>query len=362
MVLGGTTLMGFGSAFNMVYGPQIEEFTGIRMSWYTSLLIAETEFDFQDVVPFLPWPFEISLFGNFLMLAYVLLEVIILINLLVAMMGTTYDKVSEEKEQQFHLSRGAVLSHYETYAFLPPPLNVVQAILYFMFWLIRFPLYPCRYCLSENKKSCKLPKMEWELLGRQAEKQKALIYKLVQDELKNISKEKPSKPKKENDENEPKNISEEEDESVSDDCTQCVKNFFGSIKNFFVDLWDSIYDNLGVSDEKQKIKRKRYRQTILRYQNAICFHIKLHNNDLEIEKEVKDRAVPKDWQPHEEVSDKTNKTREKRKNSQGQGNRRKSLGLSSKRNEFLKSAKSRKPKPKSNNSPANDDDTKYQLF
>lgn len=305
MVLGGTTLMGFGSAFNMVYGPQIEEFTGIRMSWYTSLLIAETEFDFQDVVPFLPWPFEISLFGNFLMLAYVLLEVIILINLLVAMMGTTYDKVSEEKEQQFHLSRGDVLSHYETYAFLPPPLNMVQALLYFIFLV-------WSWILGRN--------MEWGLLGRQAEKQKALIYKLIRDD---------------------KNSEKTEHDECSCDCScDCskkrVKKFFnqlfGRIKTFFSELWDSIFDNLGVS--KERMEKKSYRQTILRYRNAICFHIKLHNNDLEIEKEVKERAVPKDWKIHEE-SDNTKYTDEKVKDKevdirQSQGQSKKALERSGK--------------------------------
>jgi len=80
-------------------------------------------------------PLAIYWFGDIIMVAYFVLSAILLINLLIAMMSTTYNNLmgdTRRTQGEWRVEFGDHLLHYERFLIIPPPLNLIQ----FMFFLI----------------------------------------------------------------------------------------------------------------------------------------------------------------------------------------------------------------------------------
>uniref|UniRef100_A0A6B2KYF7 Polycystin cation channel PKD1/PKD2 domain-containing protein n=1 Tax=Arcella intermedia TaxID=1963864 RepID=A0A6B2KYF7_9EUKA len=124
-------VVGFASAFNLIYGGSEEIFTGWAPSVFTCVTIAFGDQQFITNDEFLPLP--LAYFGDLMMIVYVVLSVILLVNLLIAMMGSTYGDLMEDSrpiEGEWSVATGEILLHYERFLFLPPPLNILQFFLF----------------------------------------------------------------------------------------------------------------------------------------------------------------------------------------------------------------------------------------
>jgi len=99
---------------------------------------------------FLPLP--IIWFGNAFSIIYYLVSSILLVNLLIAMMGATFDTLQETIRQKWFHLKGELLLHYERFVLMPPPFNTLHLILY------GFGKICCRdYCFVQKR---------WRLIGK----------------------------------------------------------------------------------------------------------------------------------------------------------------------------------------------------
>eukprot|EP01129_Flabellula_baltica_P008750 TRINITY_DN3501_c1_g1_i1.p1 TRINITY_DN3501_c1_g1~~TRINITY_DN3501_c1_g1_i1.p1 ORF type:complete len:1006 (-),score=196.39 TRINITY_DN3501_c1_g1_i1:430-3447(-) len=67
-------------------------------------------------------------FANVMLLIYLLLMLIVLVNLLIAMMGFTYETVINNATEKYRFEFADIVLHYSRRTYLPPPLTVISLI------------------------------------------------------------------------------------------------------------------------------------------------------------------------------------------------------------------------------------------
>ena len=78
------------------------------------------------------------------MWVFSLLGTIILLNLLIAMMGYTYEQVREDKTPAVNFARAQqIYSLAYRYAIIPPPLNILVYTLGLVWWLSEVMVFTC---------------------------------------------------------------------------------------------------------------------------------------------------------------------------------------------------------------------------
>jgi len=135
-------IVGFAAAFNLIYGGIAPELTGFWMAMYTCLTVAYNQQYFVDNDEFVP--LAIYWFGDIIMVAYFVLSAILLINLLIAMMSTTYNNLMGDKRRtqgEWRVEFGDLVLHYERFLIIPPPFNLVQFFLFICAFLFRYKGY-----------------------------------------------------------------------------------------------------------------------------------------------------------------------------------------------------------------------------
>jgi len=124
-------ILGFSAAFNLIYGGIVTEFTGFGIAIFQCINIAYNQQFFITNDEFVQLPIHWA--GDILMVIYLVLSAILLVNLLIAMMSTTYNELMQEDkpiEGQWSVAHGDLLLHYERFPFFPPPFLFIQAIIF----------------------------------------------------------------------------------------------------------------------------------------------------------------------------------------------------------------------------------------
>jgi len=90
-------------------------------------------------------PLPIHWFGDLFMFVYYTLSAILLVNLLIAMMGSKFNDLMEDSslsdkriDGEWWYEMGKLLIYYERFPFLPTPFNIIQIIVVII-------IYPMRY-------------------------------------------------------------------------------------------------------------------------------------------------------------------------------------------------------------------------
>uniref|UniRef100_A0A6B2KZ16 Uncharacterized protein n=1 Tax=Arcella intermedia TaxID=1963864 RepID=A0A6B2KZ16_9EUKA len=143
-------ICGFTAAFDIVFAGKIMEYSGYKTSFYTTLRMSLGDVTYTDSKTLFP-NLPLTLFGLSLIVIYVLICVILLVNLLIAMMGGTFDDLRESIQQKWHHLSQELLLHYERFVLLPPPFNFVHFIIFPLFTSV--PIF----CVSDQN---------WRLTGK----------------------------------------------------------------------------------------------------------------------------------------------------------------------------------------------------
>jgi len=123
----GVMILGFAAAFNLLYGGIDASFTGFGISIFTCITVAYNQQYFVNNDEFVPLPVYWA--GDITMVIYLVLSAILLVNLLIAMMQSTYNELMTQGrpiEGEWSVAFGKVLLHYERFLFFPPPFNILQ--------------------------------------------------------------------------------------------------------------------------------------------------------------------------------------------------------------------------------------------
>eukprot|EP01105_Mastigella_eilhardi_P002915 TRINITY_DN1376_c0_g1_i2.p1 TRINITY_DN1376_c0_g1~~TRINITY_DN1376_c0_g1_i2.p1 ORF type:complete len:818 (+),score=257.22 TRINITY_DN1376_c0_g1_i2:72-2456(+) len=71
-----------------------------------------------------------NVFGHILMAVFMVVVAIVLINLLIAMMSSTYSRVQESADVEWKYARATFITSYEQLTLMPAPINIVELVVY----------------------------------------------------------------------------------------------------------------------------------------------------------------------------------------------------------------------------------------
>jgi len=128
-------ICGFTSAFDIVFSGVIIDYSGYKKSFFSTLVLSLGNVNYSDTSLLFP-ALPLRIFGVSLLVIYVLICVILLVNLLIAMMGGTFDDLKNSIQPKWHHLSQELLLHYERFVLYPPPFNILH---FFIFFLFSFP-------------------------------------------------------------------------------------------------------------------------------------------------------------------------------------------------------------------------------
>eukprot|EP01129_Flabellula_baltica_P010569 TRINITY_DN4485_c0_g2_i3.p1 TRINITY_DN4485_c0_g2~~TRINITY_DN4485_c0_g2_i3.p1 ORF type:complete len:651 (-),score=105.70 TRINITY_DN4485_c0_g2_i3:31-1983(-) len=123
IILGACLLLGFAPVFQFLLGSSTEGFLTLTDSMFTLLSFGLGNYQFQSESTGV----NVTL-SNILLIAYLLFILILLVNLLIAMMGTTYESTIDIGVTMYRQRFVSLYLQYKT-AYWVPPLNIIKAVI-----------------------------------------------------------------------------------------------------------------------------------------------------------------------------------------------------------------------------------------